>query len=319
MALQSDNPELAFQLRYLAPKFWGMWSLLLLLRLSLLLPRMWVLRLGACIGDQFRRRNRKRRRIVEVNLALCFPDYTPEQRAQLAIEHFRAYGRSLADMGLTLWGSSEKIRSLVKTAGLEQHIQLCKRTNVIVVTWHLTTLELSGNVLSTAGPVVTMMNRMHNPVLTWVFARARCRFTEVKLLMRDEGLRPYIACLRAGRQGVIVADEDLGAKDSGLVFVPFFGAQRAILSTPARLAKSASARVATCASRLDPTTGNYLFTITPALEGVDGTDLVADTKAIAASMEQLISLAPEQYMWTFRWFKTRADDAPSPYDPMPAK
>jgi len=34
-------------------------------------------------------------------------------------------------------------------------------------------------------------------------------------------------------------------------------------------------------------------------------------------MEGLIRRAPAQYLWTFRWFKTRADGAPNPYKTRP--
>ena len=319
MALQTDKPELAFQLGYLAPKYWGTWLLLVALWIIMFLPRMWVMHLGAWVGDQFRRRNNKRRRIVEVNLELCFPDYTDAQRQTFCVEHFRAYGRNLVDMGLTLWGSPKKRSKLIRSEGLQEHIEVLKKHRVLVVSWHLTTIEISGSTLSAAGPAVSMMNRMKNPLLTWLIAQRRSRLTDVKLVVREEGLRAFISNMRGGRQGFIIPDEDFGNLEAGTVFAPFFGVQRAVLSTPARLAKSSKALVATCASRLDPATGKYIFTITAPLKGVDGSDLEADTRAIAASMEQLISLAPEQYMWTFRWFRTRPDGAPSPYDAVPEK
>lgn len=316
MALQSTNPELAFQARYLGPRFWGTWLLLLLLRLVMVLPRKWIMVIGAWAGDQFRLRNQKRRRIAEVNLELCFPHWSVDQRQQFMVEHFRAYGRSLIDMGLSIWGSSAKIASLVTTEGLEAHTELLKKRNVMVVTWHLTTLELTANVVTESGPAVSMMNKMDNPLLTWLFGRARTRLSDVALVMRDEGLRAFISHIRPGRQGIIVPDEDIGKGDTGVVFAPFFGAERALLTTPARLAKLTKACVVICGSRLDPISGRYIFTVSEPIAGVDGKDLRTDTLAIAARMEQLIGLSPEQYMWTFRWFRTRPDGEPSPYDPV---
>lgn len=317
MPILTDHPEYKFQWRFFGPRFWGSWLLLLLLWIMMWMPRRVVMVTGAWVGDQFRKRNKKRRRIVEVNMALCFPELDDAGRDRLVVEHFRSYGRSLMDMGLSLWGSRERINSLVDAEGLAEHCEVVKQHNAMVVTWHLTTLEISGSMLSMSGPVVSMMNRMNNPLMTWLFARGRGHLTDVALVMRDNGFRAFIGHMRKGQQGLIIPDEDLGVSDASTVFVPFFGVQRALLTTPARLAKSARAKVVTCAARLDAASGRYIYTITPPLEGVDGSDLEADTRAIAASMEQLIRKAPAQYMWTFRWFRTRQDGGDSPYDPVP--
>ena len=185
MPILTDHPEYRFQWRFLGPSFWGSWLLLLLLRVMTWMPRRVVMAAGAWVGDQFRKRNRKRRRIVEVNMALCFPELEQNDRDRLVAEHFRAYGRSLMDMGLSLWGSEKRIRSLVDIEGLEAHCEAVKASNIMVVTWHLTTLEISGNMLSLSGPVVSMMNRMQNPLMTWLFARGRGHLTDVELVMRD--------------------------------------------------------------------------------------------------------------------------------------
>ena len=37
---------------------------------------------------------------------------------------------------------------------------------------------------------------------------------------------------------------------------------------------------------------------------------------ICDAMEALIRRAPAQYLWTFRWFQSRPDGNPGPYDPV---
>lgn len=317
----SKEPSLEFQWRYLGPKFWSTWILLGLLWLVMFLPRRWVMALGAWIGDQFRKRNKKRRRIAEINIALCFPELDPQQQQQLCIDHFRCYGRGLVDMGLSLWGSESRLRKLVSLEGFESHRKLVQTKNVLVVTWHLTTLEISANVLTLAGDSVSMMKPLSSPLLTWQIARGRRHLHagDPILVTRSTGLRPLLRGLRDGRQCILLPDEDLGDQEAGYVFVPFFGVPRVNLTTPGRLAKSAGAAVVTCATRLNPETGKYVFTISPPLENIDGKDVESDAIAISQAMEQLIGQAPEQYMWTFRWFRTRPDGSDSPYDPVVQK
>lgn len=313
----ADHNLPPFENRFLLPAFWPTWALLGLLRLLMYMPRGWVMAFGALIGDQFRKRNRKRRRIVEVNLDLCFPELSDEARRQMCIDHFRAYGRSLADMGLSIWGSEKMIRRLVSMEGLDEHIEQMKEGPILVIIWHMTTLEVSANALSFVGPSVSMMNKMKNPLLTWQSARGRVHLTDVVLVNREAGMRPLIRELRKGRQCALLPDEDLGLRDD-TVFHPFFGVQRAFLPTPSRLARVAKARVAVCATILDPQTGRYRFQVSPPLIGVDGSDPEKDTGRIVEAMEELIRQAPEQYIWTFRWFRTRPEGAVSPYDPVPA-
>ncbi|WP_066959936.1 lysophospholipid acyltransferase family protein [Microbulbifer sp. Q7] len=305
-----------FQLSFLAPRFWGTWLLLGLLRLMMVLPRRWVMFLGARAGDYFRRSNRKRRRIAEVNFELCFPELTAEERNRLLVEHFHTHGRCMMDMGLALWGSEKRLKKLVQLEGFEEQRKLVAEKNVLAITWHLTTMELCGLLMTMAGSSVSMMKLLKNPLLNWVIARGRGHMSDLDLVPREAGIRPLIKGLKSGRQCILLPDEDFGFRGGDVVYVPFFGVPRAMLTTPGRIAKATGAVITVCATRLDPATGKYYGTFTPPLTEVKGDDPVADAKAICSAMESLIRQAPEQYLWTFRWFHSRPDGDESPYDPV---
>ena len=307
-----------FEWSFLGPRYWGTWLQLACLRLLMYAPRRVVMVLGAWIGDQFRIRNEKRRRIVEVNLSLCFPKMTESERERLTVEHFRAYGRGVLDMGLMLWGSEKRLRNLIDLEGYEEHRQLVARERVLLIAWHLTTMEVTSAILSLSGPAVSMMKPIGNPLLTWIVARGRKHRADIVLVTRDAGFRPLIRGIRSGRQGYLFPDEDFGEAGPEVVFVPFFGVKRALITSPSRIARAARARVAVCASQLDAATGRYRCTVTPPLEGVTGEDPETDLRVICSAMEALIQRAPEQYLWTFRWFRTRPDGGESPYDPVNA-
>lgn len=306
-----------FRWSFLGPRYWGTWLLLGAFRILGRLPRRWVMWLGAQVGDLYRLGNRKRRRIAEVNLALCFPERSAAERRQLLEEHFRAHGRGILDMGVTLWCNRRRLLELVDLEGFEEQRDRVASGRVLTVTWHLTTLEVTGLLMTLAGPSVSMMKPLDNALLTWAVARARCRLSDLDLAMRDDGLRPLLKGLRSGRQCILVPDEDFGGGGADIVYVPFFGVPRAMVTTPGRIARASGAAVTVCAARLDPGTGRYLCTFSPPLEGVRGDDPQADAAAICAAMEGLIRRAPEQYLWTFRWFRSRPDGGDSPYDPAP--
>ncbi len=314
-----DTAAGAFQWSFLGPRFWGIWILLGVLRLLTIAPRSWVMSWGALLGDAFRRYNGKRRRIVAVNFELCFPNLSDQEREKLLIEHFRAHGRGMLDMGLSLWGSKARLRRLVDLDGFDAHQQRVADSPVLAITWHLTTMELTGVLMTLAGPSVSMMKPLGNPLLTWIVARGRSHLSDLDLVFRDAGMRPLVRGLKGGRQCILLPDEDFGGRGADVVFVPFFGVPRAMVTTPGRIAKATGATVVVCAARLDPATGRYHCTFSPPLDGVNGDNPESDAAAICSAMEALIAQAPEQYLWTFRWFQSRPDGAPSPYDPVPAR
>ena len=88
---------------YWAPKYWPTWIGIGLLRLSCLLPFRLHIGLGKLIGRLAHRIGAERRAITRRNIELCFPEFSAEERNQLAREHFEALGASLMEMALTTW------------------------------------------------------------------------------------------------------------------------------------------------------------------------------------------------------------------------
>jgi KDO2-lipid IV(A) lauroyltransferase len=120
--------------------------------------------------------------------------------------------------------------------------------------------------------------------------------------------------LRSLDEGMIFhysPDEDLGPRHS--VFAPFFGVATATLPTLGRLAERARADVIPCFTRLLPRARGYEVVLHPPLSNFPSHDRVADAARMNAAIEAGVREMPEQYMWTFKLFKTRPDGAPSPY------
>lgn len=302
-----------FRLHFFAPRFWGTWLKLLLLRLCLYVPRRWVMVAGAFVGDRVRMHSAKRRRIAKINLALCFPALSDAERNAMLVEHFRHYGRGLLDMALSLWGSRSHFARICDFDRREWLQNLARQHPVIVVTYHTTALDICGGLIAQTYPSVSMMKRVHNPLLNWQLWHGRMHHDRnAKLIMRDDGLRALVRHIKAGRVCIFVPDEDFGdAKHS--VFAPFFGVQTATLNVVARLAKLTGARVVPGAARLDARSGRYVMTLGEPLENFPAGDAQADAATLNARMEKLIRDAPAQYLWTFRWFKTRPRGAANPY------
>ncbi len=301
-----------FQAAFLGPRFWATWGLMLILRITMHLPRRWVMAAGGALGDHLRRRNHKRRRIAEINLAMCFPERSAARRQRMLRSHFRQHGRGLLDMGLALWASQARIDRLCRLCHAQRLREVPPQTPIIILAYHLTTLDISGRILAGRRDFVSMMKRDRNPLLNWLLWRGRSKKVQLKMVMRDQGLRPLLRRMKAGDSCMFIPDEDFGQKKRA-VFTPFFGVQTSTLTVVARLAQLSGARVMPCAAFLEPRTGHYEMILGQPLQNFPSADPGADAAAINRAMETLIRHAPEHYMWTFRWFKTRPDGQPNPY------
>lgn len=295
-----------------APRYWFTWLVLLLLRIGALLPLVVLRWFGAVFGLLMMAANTKRRRIAAINIKLCFPELTERQRRKIRRRHFMVMGQSYVDLGFLAWGSRRRIRSKVRFRGLEHYRALVSQgRNIILLLPHCVGLNFGGAVLAAEHPFFTMAKIQRNPIANWLLSLGRTRFG-VRLLVRDQGLRPVVRNLKHGLVFCYLPDEDLGTRAS--VFAPFFGVPAATLSTLGRLARMTDAAVVPCFTRLLPSGQGYEVILKPAISDFPSGDRVADAAHMNRVIERGIREMPEQYMWTLRLFKTRPENAPSPYD-----
>lgn len=307
------SPDVKLNLACFRPKYWGSWLTLLLLWLITWLPRKTIMKLGGLLGDQMRLRNRKRRHIARVNIQLCFPELSESEQQKLLEAHFRCYGCGLVDMGLSMMSTHKGLTKYIDIEGAEHlRTRLDHSQSAIMITYHTTNMDMGSCALLHEIDLVSIMNRDRNPVINWFLHTGRTRFNKLDLYMRDQSLRGVIEGMSEGRSCFLVPDEDYG-EGKHAVYAPFFGQQRSTLNMVSRIAKKTNTLVIPFTCILVPETGRYRIIIAPPLEQVPTDDYVSDATEMNKAMESLIRQAPEQYMWTFRWFQTQPDGS-DPYD-----
>ena len=85
-----------------------------LLKLFALLPYGFVARLGDGLGWLLYQIPSRRRRIVHINLKLCFPEWSDERREEVAQKHFRHAIRSYLERSVQWFGSAKKLEKLIE-------------------------------------------------------------------------------------------------------------------------------------------------------------------------------------------------------------
>ena len=266
--------------------------------------------LGHQIGGLFFRINQKRVDIARVNLQWCFPELTEADREKLLRLHLTRYGQAILDMGLVWWASRSRIDRLCTVSG-EYELEALRRSGekVLLVIPHVLGIDMTGAALAQLAPGTSMMKTPSNPLLHRWLWRGRTRFG-ARIFTRDQGLRPLVKAIRAGHVGYLMPDEDLG--DAASVFAPFFGIPTATLPVVGRIARMTGAKVIPVFCELDDR-GRYHVKLGKSLSGFPSGDLQVDATTVNAAFEASIRTAPEQYLLTLKWFRTRPRGETSPY------
>lgn len=293
----------------LAPRYWPSWLWLFFLRFTALLPLAWSRALGAGMGLFMMVTNRKRQRIARINLEMCFPKLSMREREHLLRRHFVVSGQSYFDLAYLAWASERRILRKTHIRGLE-HYQELRGRNIILLAPHCVGMNFGGSVIARSRAQFSMVKLQGNPMVNWLLNRGRMRFG-CFLLGRQQGLRPVIRALKQGLAFYYLPDEDFGQRQS--VFVPFFGVPTATLTTLGRLAHMTNALVVPCFTRLLPGGRGYEVILKPPLEDFPNGDRLRDAARMNAVLEEGLRPMPEQYLWTFKLFKTRPGHGASPY------
>lgn len=278
----------------------------LILWLIHFLPFRIIVAIGNGIGSLLYLVAGERRRVGQINLRLCFPGMSEEERGRLLRDHFRLFARGLIERSILWWSSAEYISSLIRVEGIE-HFEAIGGRPSILLTPHFVGMDAGGQWVAQQVDTVCMYANQKNVYMTELLLKKRARFRNQRLYSRQQGLRPIIKGMRAGMPFIYPPDQDQGVKDG--VFVPFFGVQAATMTSVSRIAQMTGAKVVPSITRVLPGAGGYVLTFYPAWENYPSGDEVLDARRMNEFIEQRILEMPEQYFWLHKRFKNRPEGA----------
>ena len=286
--------------------------LVALLRLLQHLPMSALVRVGRGLGWLLLVFARRRRRIAQRNLELCFPHADVAWRAAVLREHFALLGRSLVERALLWYAPVARVRSLIQVEG---DVGLAQRSErpVMWLVPHFLGLEVAGAAVQLFQPrtVLDIYQPQRNPYFDRVLKQGRLRFARAEAYPRGTPIRQLMARIREGQPFFNMPDQDFGPRESS--FVPFFGVSAATLLAPSRLARMLDMVVQPVVVDMLPGAKGWRVRFLPPLEGFPTDDALADAARMNAFVEQQILLDPAQYLWVHKRFKTRPPGEPPLY------
>lgn len=297
-------------LELIHPRYWPTWLGLGILYLTTKFPYRLQLQFGKNLGRISYYLLKKFRRIAEINLKLCFPELSNQERESLLKKQFQSLGMGLIESAMAWWMPDHKLDSLIHVQGLE-HLQkaLAKNKGVLILSAHFTSLDICGRLFSNIFPMYVVYREQKNRVIDRLLKQHR-NFNWMQPIHRH-AIRQIIKTLKQNKAIWYAADQDYGPTHS--IFPPFFNISTATISTPSRYANRTEAQVVTLFYHRLPKGKGYQITIGPILESFGQGDNYQDMLRFNQLLEQAVRAHPDQYLWIHRRFKTRPQNDPYLY------
>lgn len=247
-----------------------------------------------------------RRDVVDENLRLAFPEKNDDWISAITRKAYEHLGREATAMMRLSKLDPQAIVERTVTVGWDQvEAALDEGRGLLLVTGHYGNWEIAAATVAARGiPIAAIVRRQGNRLVDERLQELR-RKLGVETIYQSQAPSRVPRVLRANGIVGIVGDQD--ARRSG-IFVPFFGRPASTHRGPALFALRLNAPVFSCIARRLPGS-DVRYEI--AGERVDltrtgdlETDVTALTAELAQRLEKQVRVAPEQYFWFHKRWKS---------------
>ena len=276
--------------------------LLVLLWCVNLLPLKIKLRVGKFVGRCLYYIPNSRTGITDTNLKLCFPALDEPQRKAMILKVFENFGAGIIETAMSWWDRPEKIHALTEIRDGHVIDQAMEKGNgVLLLGAHVSTLDLCAVMATKHYSLYAIYRKQTNVVLNWVMTHGRSK--SLSGLIPHTSLRTAAKTLKKGGIVWYSPDQDMGEDHS--VYAPFFGQIAASVTATSKLVTLTGAEVAMMTSYRKQDDSGYVVEFLPMNASYPVKSEVENATIVNKLLEQGIKLAPTQYYWFHRRFKSQ--------------
>lgn len=272
-------------------------------------------RLGSVIGTLLWYLPTEARHTTIANLTRCFPALNDTNVHLLGRVSLNETGKSLTEAAaLWLWPRTRLLDLVKETVGFDVlHDAVARGKGVILAAPHLGAWEMAGLYCSTLGHPLTSLYRPPRLSAMNTFMRRGREALGAQLVPADQsGVRALLQTLRDGNLVGILPDQDPG-RDRG-VFTPFFGIEANTMTLLSRLAQKTDAPVFLVFAQRLPQGSGYRLVCRPCSSLIATGTLEESVAVLNSAVESVVREMPEQYLWSYKRFKTRPGTGQHFYD-----
>jgi len=288
--------------KFLHPKFYPTWILILLMKISIHLPYKLQIDLGKVLGKFLFYVVSSRRKIAEKNLSLCFPDKNKLQINFLLKKNFEEIGISFFETANAYFANNQKIKEklIVKN---EKYLQeaINNDKSIILLASHFLSLMLGSRALLLKYGIANIYRPQNNQLFDEIMRSSFVKNGAVMIKTKDT--RSMLKAIKNKTPIWYAPDQDLGPNNS--IYAPFFKIQTATISATARLAQSNNTVV--LPYHFNRQGDKYFMEFQRPLKHYPTMNPLKDATKTNSILEKQILKFPDQYLWVHKRFKTRPD------------
>lgn len=236
---------------------------------------------------------------VARNLAACYPEMTPADRARLRDQVMIETWRTLFETALAWYATPERCREFIKEVSGEQAVTSALESGhgVMLILPHLGNWEILNHYLGHAYHLTHMYQPSDDAAFDSLVLARRARSGTRFVAVGQSGLKAQASILQSG--GVIGTMNDQEPPVYRGLFAEFFGVPAWTGTTTPRLAMATGATVfvAWCERRED---GRCFAVNFRPVAAADRTP-----EGFNRAIEAAVRESPAQYLWSYKRFRTR--------------
>ncbi len=254
----------------------------------------------------------KTQNIARRNIELAFPELSKTEQTELLHKTLHHNAATIFELSFMWLNSYEKILKSVTDISLPPEFIEDQKNfeQMIFITPHFGSWELSGLYASSLYPLATLY-RPSRLYIDPLIIEGRAKNGATLVSTTTQGIRDMMKAMKNGRSVGILPDQDPG-KGEG-VFAPFFGIETNTIALVSRLANRFKIPTYIVASKRDLKTGTFTIELIKIDDALQSNDTLESITALNKAIETEIRKAPEQYLWTYKRFKTAPEGEPDRY------
>ncbi len=252
---------------------------------------------------------RYRRKVVEHNLALAFPEKTAEERQKIARKFYRNLCDQLVETIKMFGRSKRQMSRLLRVRNPEVLENLPEDVNgVCVATGHFGNWEYLASLEGhTSFHMVSLYHTLRNPIADRLMLTLRQRFG-TELISMKNAMKPILRLHQSGRRFVVCFIIDQSPKATAIEYwTKFLGQDSAVFLGMEKFAVKLN-MAAMYAAIHRVSRGHYEIVVTPICMRGAETSTNEITEAHVHLLEQDIRQSPESWLWSHKRWKHRKPD-----------
>jgi KDO2-lipid IV(A) lauroyltransferase len=266
---------------------------------------------GRALGTALNLVPNEARRITRINIDLCYPDASDADRAHLAKESLVESGITLCELGWTWTRKPEESIARVRHVAGEELLTnaLSAGRGVLLLVPHIGNWEVAGYWLAQRHAFAAMYKPSPLERLNQLILQSRARLDTSLVPTDNTGVIALYKRLKKGGIIAILPDQEPDAK--GGEFAEFMGIPALTQTLGPRLVRDSDTAVLGLMCLRDG--DGFRIVFDAADPGITSPDTQVALRALNASVERWVTLAPAQYQWEYKRFGKRPKGLPKVY------